>query len=640
MTFPSSRGVARKIAGAWILLSLAINFARGQDRPDAIETGIRATALIEVAGPTESVSGSGFCVTKSGLFITNAHVVEPATRGAKIQLVLESGRADQRRVPASLIRIDRALDLALLKVEADPKLVPLSLGGDEKLRHTAEIVTFGFPFGQLNAAKQGDFPDITVLHSRITSLPREGGRLRYIQFDNQLNPGNSGGPVLDETGRVIGVAVKSIQGAAMNRAIPVGLLTAFLAPPALIFTTPVPGHGDRWKPTTWVVEVLMTDPATKPMEGLSVKLTLRAANGTPRIIDAVSSGDGLFKATVTPVSLDPNRKLRLTVRGDGGATRDVEVLDLPIKVGGRDLLLGDIERLDVRTGGAKLVLGSDTVPGAIQGLELLRSAQDQKPVENLAKAVSIDVTETASTTPVRSLEVVAELKQAGKVLSTARRTINLEFPAAAALARTPAAPAVPPNSRVLKDGAGRTVVVTRVPTRGSPEDEAMVSLGGRLDVQGVPRQAGRDLSATRARIGEAEVAKEPPPIPRAPAIHVVNGLPEGIVAIPSRNFHLYSIGFSPDGKTFGIGGDDDLMQAGRPRDRRDSSLAQARVLGPGPDVLGRRQVDPRRDLQPAYRSLEPERREAVEPTSRRGLAHQPRAGCPRRKAGDRGLPRR
>src|SRR5207253_9258889 len=152
-------------------------------------------------------TGSASCVDQSGLFITNAHVIEgEAGEEGRVRLVVDSGLATQRILTAKVLRHDDDVDLALLQVNARAGLTPLELGRDSDLNELAEVTTFGYPFGHLLAVGRAKYPEITVLPSRITALRTDKGRLVAIQFDSQLNPGNSGGPVLDGAGKVVGVA--------------------------------------------------------------------------------------------------------------------------------------------------------------------------------------------------------------------------------------------------------------------------------------------------------------------------------------------------------------------------------------------------------------------------------------------------
>ena len=215
---------------AMALLLITGSPARGQQNTEVIERGKRATALVEVSLREGNASGSAFCIDKSGLFITNAHVVSGANASAGgVHLVLDIGSQTQRSVRAKLVRADDRFDLALLKTDGSAPLTVLELGKDESLKETDPIMTFGFPFGRATTVRDETYPDITVLSSRITALRKDKGRLEGVQFDGQLNPGNSGGPVVDVSGKVIGVAVLTVRGAALNLAIPVGRLSEFLA---------------------------------------------------------------------------------------------------------------------------------------------------------------------------------------------------------------------------------------------------------------------------------------------------------------------------------------------------------------------------------------------------------------------------
>jgi serine protease Do len=82
------------------------------------------------------------------------------------------------------------------------------------LTELAEVVAFGYPFGSGLAVSKKEKPAISVNVGRITSLRQKAGELHRIQIDAALNPGNSGGPVLDKEGKVIGVVVGGVQGGA------------------------------------------------------------------------------------------------------------------------------------------------------------------------------------------------------------------------------------------------------------------------------------------------------------------------------------------------------------------------------------------------------------------------------------------
>src|SRR6516164_5789757 len=119
------------------LKSLALRFATvamgvaandGQHRPEVIERGKRATAFVQVVTSEGPSSGSGFCIDPSGLFITNAHVVDRAAEGrGQVWLVVDIGRKTQRRLRSKVLKTDSAYDLALLQVDGGGDLTRLEL---------------------------------------------------------------------------------------------------------------------------------------------------------------------------------------------------------------------------------------------------------------------------------------------------------------------------------------------------------------------------------------------------------------------------------------------------------------------------------------------------------------------------------
>src|SRR5205085_2894701 len=99
---------------------------------------------------------------------------------------------------------------------------PLQRGTSQGLNETQSVFVFGFPFGQQLGK------EITVSKSSVSSLRKSGVHVVSIQLDGGLNPGNSGGPVVDSTGAVIGVAVSGVRGTTIGNAIPAEFVTRFL----------------------------------------------------------------------------------------------------------------------------------------------------------------------------------------------------------------------------------------------------------------------------------------------------------------------------------------------------------------------------------------------------------------------------
>jgi len=167
-------------------------------------------------------AGSGWVVDKFGHIVTNYHVIE---NSKSIEVMFFDGKS----VPATLIGEDPANDIALLKVDVDEStLFPLSLGNSDDLQVGQKAIAIGNPFGFERSMTSG------IVSSINRAIESSEGRLikSVIQVDTALNTGNSGGPLLDSQGELIGMntAIKtagseqSAQNSGVGFAVPVNTI--------------------------------------------------------------------------------------------------------------------------------------------------------------------------------------------------------------------------------------------------------------------------------------------------------------------------------------------------------------------------------------------------------------------------------
>lgn len=327
-----------------------------------VEIGKRGKAATAYVDVPERGSGTAFCIHPSGLFVTNEHVVRGA---AEAIVVLNPSLGTEKVVKAKVVRVDKDADLALLRVDGIKDLPSLPLGSADEVDELAEVVACGFPLGKALATDKKEYPAVSVAAGSVTSLRRRNRELQYIQVDVAVTYGSSGGPVLDDKGRVVGVVKGGVDGGkvGLNMAIPVNTVNKFLKAPDFAFTPPNVSPADADKPREFKARVVSPLPgAPEP----KVKLVLRADDETPREFP-MKNVSGEWVATAAPLAKTAGKTLGLTVRfADGsieGRTDDAE-----FTVGGAQVKLSGVRAIEFGPKPVVTLTSGKTLTGEIAGL--------------------------------------------------------------------------------------------------------------------------------------------------------------------------------------------------------------------------------------------------------------------------------
>jgi hypothetical protein len=328
----------RPFAALFVLLVVGLP-VRGEDSPRAkiTRTGKAATAFVQ--GKNSGTQATAFCIHPAGIFLTNEHVV---CQGGPFALFLNGGTKNVKILSAKVLRTDKDLDLALLQAEGQKDLPALALATGNNLSETDELIAFGFPFGELLSAEQKQAPPISVNVGKVTSLHEKNGELHRIQLDAVLNPGNSGGPVLNLDGKVVGVVVSGFRGAGINYAVPVNHVHRFLARPELLFQPPSLTLANVHEPAEFQVQALTFEPSAA--RAMDLEFILKTEGQKARTFKMNSAG-GSYRVRAVPVPRPEGPAVfRLLARYDRGSVVG-EVADQSFQVGGTSTQFSEVRRI-------------------------------------------------------------------------------------------------------------------------------------------------------------------------------------------------------------------------------------------------------------------------------------------------------
>lgn len=155
------------------------------------------------SGSASAVAGTGFVITADGYILTNYHVIESAQEsGYKVSVLFK----DKSSYEAKIVGFDEDNDVAVLKIDASD-LTPATIGNSDDIAVGDSVFAIGNPLGEL---------DFSMTSGRVSALDRSittdhsSAPINMFQFDAAINSGNSGGPVYNESGEVIGIATAKV----------------------------------------------------------------------------------------------------------------------------------------------------------------------------------------------------------------------------------------------------------------------------------------------------------------------------------------------------------------------------------------------------------------------------------------------
>ncbi|MDR2922054.1 MAG: trypsin-like peptidase domain-containing protein [Treponema sp.] len=333
---------AQKAGSAAKIPASAAEYARGSDSVAAMINGV-ATVMVDRGikiergmGYADRILGSAFFIDSTGLLITNYHViaseVDPKYEGYS-RMYIRMGDSASPRIPARVIGYDKALDLALIKTEYKSEFV-FSIVDRVVPQVGDTVIAIGSPGGL----------EKTVTSGIVSSLSRRFLQIGDVyQIDAAVNPGNSGGPVVDTSGRLVGIVfagAEQYQG--LNFAVPAQRLAAAL--PAMIKGGKAerPWLGIALSESSGSAEIIYTAPNTpaslhRVTEG-SKLMTLNGQKITaPQSMLIPAMQDAIFQSR-------PGELVVLETQDSNGGIRKHLVMTVPRP----DFPLVDAARLDSR----------------------------------------------------------------------------------------------------------------------------------------------------------------------------------------------------------------------------------------------------------------------------------------------------
>jgi len=354
-----------------------------------------------------SGAGSGFIISADGLILTSAHVVDQAEE-VTVRL------ADKRELKGKVVAVDNQSDIAVVQIEAT-KLPTVKLGDSSHVRAGEQVLTIGSPDGVDNTVTAG-------LVSATTRLLPDGSSFPFFQTDVAVNPDNSGGPLFNHAGEVVGIDVEIYsdgdRSPILTFAIPINLA-------AKVRSQALTQHG--------------TSPGALGVEVQDVGAGLAVAFGLPRpagaLVNSVQPGSSAAASGIKPGDV-------IVQIGDKPIDRSAELAEdaAALQPGAKTALKLIRNRkpmtLTVTLGAAKAADGAaqtDGGPDDRLGLAMHPLTDDERRTSGVAAGLVVDeVHEPASTAGIQPGDIVLSLN--GTPVASQEQVVALEAKAGEAIA--------------------------------------------------------------------------------------------------------------------------------------------------------------------------------------------------------------
>ena len=326
---------------------LAVSSTDGVDWAAVADTVSPSVVSIKVAGQSGEGQGSGVVLDTDGHVVTNNHVVTGAGDGAQIQIVLSDGRVF---TDLQVVGLDPATDLAVLKIVDPPAdLVPATLGDSDDVVAGQPVMAVGNPLGLSDSVTTGivsatDRP-VTTSGSESTD-PFSGGRsaaepvvTNAIQTDAAVNPGNSGGALVDASGALIGIPssiASTSTGSGQSGSIGLGFAIPVNEAKRIADELIADGSADHaWLGVSLSDGSGTADGATR--QGAEVQ---QVTSGTPAEQAGLQQGDVITTVDDEPVQGSESLTAQVRERAPGdevtlGVVRGGQLLDVKVVLGTR-----------------------------------------------------------------------------------------------------------------------------------------------------------------------------------------------------------------------------------------------------------------------------------------------------------------